>query len=203
MVAELLSGQPWEITVIGTELPTVVVTKPDNTTLTPDVMFAASTDWDDTVCLPLGSYAYVATVPGATMVVAGRWLARISDTTGVLGVQQAFVSAVTASTAYPDADSLSDWLGGEDAHSFTADELAAEMATALKHQRNRCRVPAAMPDPLREAAHRRAARLLYQRRQLTAEPRTDGDFDTPAVLPPGRDFSTRELESPYLKTPVG
>lgn len=203
MVAELLSGQPWEITVTGTELPTLAVTKPDGTTLTPAVVFEQSTDWDDQLCLPVGTYAYIATVPGATMVVAGRWLATVSDTSGVLSVEQAFVTAVTASTDYPDADSLNDWLGGDGAHSFTAEELAEEMAVALRKQRGRCRVPAAMPPELREAAHRRAARLLYMRRQLTAEPRTDGDFDTPAFLPPGRDFSTRELESGYLRTPMG
>lgn len=203
MVAELLSGQLWEITVTGVELPTLAVTKPDGTTLTPAVVFEQSTDWDELACLPVGTYAYVATVPGATMTVAGRWLATITDTSGLLAVEQGFVTAVTASTAYPDADSLNDWLGGTGAHSFTPDELAEEMAVALRKQRGRCRVPAAMPEPLREAAHRRAARLLYLRRQLTAEPRTDGDFDTPAFLPPGRDFSTRELEAQYLKTPVG
>ncbi len=202
-MAELLAGQPWVITAVGTALPTLAVTKPDGSTLTPAVEFAQSTDWDDQLVLDPGNYAYTATVPGATMTVPGRWLATIVAASAIIGVEQAFVTAVTANTAYPDADSLDDWLGGSAAHSFTAEEMDEEMAVALQQQRNRCNIPVAYPEQLREAAHRRAARLLYLRRQLTEQPRTDGDFDTPATLPSGRDFNTRELEAQYLKTPVG
>lgn len=197
-----LVGQNWRVLVEAGELPTLVVTKPDGTTLTPAVTFeqAASTrDWAWT--LPFGTYGYTALIP---VDAAGRWLAAVSTATdGFAGVAAANVSAVTLSADMPDADSLDDWLGGADAHSFPTEKLEEKIAIALDRQRGKCNIPAAYPPDLREAAHRRAARLLFLERQLTEQPRTDGDFDTPPTFPPGRDFATRELEHGYLKTPVG
>jgi hypothetical protein len=60
-----------------------------------------------------------------------------------------------------------------------------------------------MPEDLREAAHRRAGRYLYLRRQMSAQPRDDGDYDSPPLLPPGRDFETRALESPFRRLGIG
>lgn len=201
-MVDLAVGQQWVILIEATELPTLVVTKPDGTTLTPAVVFEEYRDtsvW--TRPLPFGQYGYRAVV---TPDVAGRWLAVASTVEdGSAGALQAYVAALTASTAMPDADSLDDWLGGADAHSFEQAWLEDEIAAALRAQRARCNIPGTYPEPLREAAHRRAARLLYMRRQLTEQPRTDGDFDTPPVFPPGRDFTVRELETPFYRTPIG
>lgn len=197
-----LVGQNWQVLVEAGELPTLVVTKPDGTTLTPAVVFEQASsprDWDWT--LPFGTYGYTALIP---VDAGGRWLAAVSTTSdGFAGVAAANVSAVTLSADMPNAESLDEWLGGEDVHSFSADKLEEKIAIALSRQRARCNIPAAYPPDLREAAHRRAARLLFLERQLTEQPRTDGDFDTPPTFPPGRDFTTRELEAGYLKTPVG
>lgn len=194
----LLVGQQWELLVEAESLPVLVVTKPDGTTLTPAVTFEATTAWD--WALPYQTYGYRAEL---VVTAAGRWLAAVQVGGVLAGVAQAEVAAQTASSAMPDAASLDDWLGGPDAHSWPTEKLEEKIAIALAKQREVCRVPAAYPATLREAAHRRAARLLVMERQLTEQPRTDGDFDTPAALPPGRDFSTRELESGYRRLPIG
>lgn len=200
---DLATGQQWELLIEATELPVLVVTKPDGTTLTPAVDFEQVTDavtWPWLGALPYGTYGYRAVV---TVDAAGRWLAAVATAAdGPAGALQAFVTATTATAAYPDGDSLDDWLG-TGTHSFTPEKLTEKMDIALKQQRLRCYVPAAYPPDLREAVHRRAARLLYLERQLTEQPRTDGDYDTPPTFPPGRDFTTRELETPYYRSPVG
>lgn len=198
---DLSIGQQWELLIEATELPVLVVTKPDGSTLTPAVTFEEYSDYNIwSLPLPYGTYGYRAVV---TPDVAGRWLAAAATAAdGPAGALQAFVTAVTATAAYPDGDSLDEWLGSG-THSFEPEKLTEKMDIALKQQRLRCYVPAAYPPDLREAAHRRAARLLYLERQLTEQPRTDGDYDTPPTFPPGRDFTTRELETPYYRSPVG
>lgn len=194
----LLVGQLWGLLVEAEELPVLVVTKPDGTTLTPAVTFEITTPWDWD--LPYATYGYRAEL---VVTAAGRWLAAVQVGSVLAGVAQAEVRTQTASAALPDAASLDDWLGGPDTHSWPTEKLEEKIAIALQKQREVCRVPAAYPETLREAAHRRAARLLVMERQLTDQPRTDGDFDTPAALPPGRDFSTRELEAGYRRLPIG
>lgn len=198
---DMVIGMQWIIYVQASDQPTLAVTKPDGTTLTPAVTFEQYTAWDGP--LPVGlfaEYVYRAVVAPST---AGRWLATASTVADGTAWAQAFVSAVSAATSFPDATELSDWLGGVGAHSFTTDQLTQELAAATTAQRRRCRIPAAYPVDLREALLRRAARLLYMRRQLTEQPREGGDFALPSTFPPGRDWSTRELEQPFLKVPIG
>ena len=197
---DLAIGQLWRIAVESSDLPTLTVLLPDGSTLTPAVEFD-----QDMLAAPTQStwgwptYRYVAEFAPQD---AGRYIGAVTaaDESGLLF--QAWVSAVTPNTSLPDADTLDEWLGvGE--HSFTPGELADAMAIAGRQQRKRCRVPATYPEDLAEALHRRAGRYLYGRRALAAEPRTDADYGTPPTFPPGRDFTVRELETPYYKLPIG
>jgi hypothetical protein len=196
---DLTVGQVWQIIVEAEELPILVILLPDGSALSPAVTFEQVAGYERNV-LTWGNYAYVAELLPA---VAGRYIASASTTDGANALFQAWVGAVTPNTSLPDADELSDWLGGSDAHSYTDEELTQELAAASAAQRRVCRIPAAYPDDLREALMRRAARLLYMRRQLTALPRDEGDFGLPASAPPGRDYTTKDLEAPWRKIVVG
>jgi len=197
--AELTVGQVWQIIVEAEELPVLVILLPDGSTLTPVVTFEQVAGYERNV-LAWGNYAYVAEL---IPTLPGRYIASASTTDGANALLQAWVGAVTQNTALPTADDLSAWLGGSDAHSYTDEELEQELAAATAAQRRVCRIPVAYPDDLREALMRRAARLLYMRRQLTALPRDEGDFNLPATAPPGRDYTTKDLEAPWLKIVVG
>lgn len=194
---QLVIGQLWKIVVESSSLPTLVVLLPDGTTLNPPIAFELDTTQ---IACGIVEYVYAAELPPQE---PGRYIAAVTatDESGIL--LQAWVSEVTQNTDLPSVDSLNEWMGGSGSHSFTDDELTEALDIAGQQQRDRCRVPAALPATLREAWHRRAARHLYLRRQLTESPRTDADFDTPPTFPPGRDFTVRELEHHYLKTPIG
>lgn len=190
---ELVIGQLWNIRVTAAELPLLAVLLPDDETLTPAVEFVA--DGHDADLEQMWLASFVPTLPG-------RHVAVVTDPDGGTIFLQAHVRPVTLTADMPNGDSLDAWLGqGE--HSWTVEECGEAMAVALAAQRRVCRVPAAMPDDLREAAHRRGGRYLYLRRQMSAQPRDDGDYDSPPLLPPGRDFETRALESPFRKLGIG
>jgi len=199
--ADLVIGMQWIIDVQASELPTLVVTKPDGTTLIPAVIFTQYIAWTGPLPVaPFAEYVYRAVVAPST---AGRWVATASTVTDGTAWTQAFVSAVSVAAGFPTPAELSDWLGGTGAHSYTTQEMTEELAAATVAQRRHCNIPVAYPVDLREALLRRAARLLFMRRQLTEQPRESGDFALPSTVPLGRDWSTRELEQPFLKTPVG
>ncbi len=191
---ELAVGQTWRIRVAGgTSAPTLAVMLPDDTTLMPVVTFEADGRDDEMRQLWLAELA-----PQDP----GRYVAAVTDGEGGSALLLAYVSEVTTSAAMPSAASLDDWLGpGE--HSWSEPELADAMRVALAAQRRVCRVSAVYSDDLREAAHRRAARYLFLRKQLTAQSRDDGDFDSLPTLPPGRDFEVRSLEAPFRRIPIG
>lgn len=196
---DLTVGQVWRIIVEAEELPILVILLPDGSALSPAVTFEQVAGYERNV-LAWGNYAYVAEVIPS---IAGRYIASASTTDGANALLQAWVAAVTPNAALPDKDELSEWLGGSDAHSFTDDELEQELAAATAAQRRVCRIPVAYPEDLREALMRRAARLLYMRRQLTALPRDEGDFGLPASAPLGRDYTTKDLEAPWRKIVIG
>jgi hypothetical protein len=192
--AELAVGQMWRIRVAGgATAPTLSVMLPDDTTLTPAVTFEADGRDDEMRQLWLAEVLPVD---------PGRYVASVTDGEGGNALLLAYVSTVTTSAAMPSGDTLDDWLGAGE-HSWTEPELADAMRIALDAQRRVCRVSAVYPDDLREAVHRRAALYLYRRKQLTAQARDDGDFDSSPTLPPGRDFEVRSLEAPFRKTPIG
>lgn len=169
------------------DAPVVTVTLPDGvTTATPEV------EQPSPYC-----YRYQAWY---TPLVAGRFTARA--VTAENGVADLLLLVITAS-ASPTAADLDDWLGGETEHSWTDADLTAALAAETLAQMRVCRVPATYPPDLHEALLRRAARSLAMRRQLTAEPRGEGDVDLPAVLSPYTDPEIRRLEKPYRRIQVG
>ncbi len=191
---ELAVGQTWRIRVVGgTVAPALAVILPDDTMLAPPVLFVA--DGRDDAMRSLWLAEFAPQDPG-------RYVAAVTDGEGGSLLLTAYVSEVTVNAFMPSAETLDAWIGqGE--HSWTEPELHEAVRIALAAQRRVCRVGAVLPDDLREAVHRRAARYLYMRRQLTAQQRDDGDYDSPPTLPPGRDFSVRELEAPFRRTPIG
>ncbi len=191
---DLVVGQQWRIRVASADQPVLTVMLPDDTTLTPAVLFEADGTSDALERLWLAAFA-----PQEP----GRYIAAVvSPSGGGALLLQAYVAEPTGNALMPNADTLDAWLGPGQ-HSFDEPELSEAMSIALAAQRRVCRVPVAYPADLREAAHRRAARYLFMRRQLTAQQRDDGDYDSPPTLPPGRDYETRALESPFRKLGVG
>ncbi len=190
---DLVVGQQWSIRVASAEQPLLTVMLPDDTTLMPAVVFVANGTNDALQREWLAAFA-----PQDP----GRYIAAVTSPDGGALLFQAYVAAVTTAAAMPSVVTLDEWLGAGQ-HSWTNDELDNAIRVAMSAQRRVCRVPAALPDDLREAIHRRAARYLYMQRQLTAQTRDDGDYDSPPTLPPGRDFTTRELESPFRKIGIG
>lgn len=190
--ADLIVGQTWQIRVCSSELPTLVVTKPDGTTLTPAVEFDAQYSYEFT--------GYIAEVGP---VVAGRYVAAVTTATQGSLIFQALALAVTTNALLPTFADVDDYLGGAGAHSWTDEQLEDALNAEAANQRRVCQVPAAYPDDLRQALLRRAARNLAMRRQLTEQPRTDGDFDAPSFVPPGRDAEVRRFEAPWRRMGIG
>lgn len=190
--ADLIVGQMWQIRVCSSELPTLVVTKPDGTTLSPAVVFELEYGYFNSM--------YLAEVGP---VVAGRYIAAATTATQGSLIFQALALAVTTNALLPTFADVDDYLGGAGAHSWTDEQLADALDAEAANQRRVCQVPAAYPDDLRQALLRRAARNLAMRRQLTEQPRTDGDFDAPSFVSPGRDAEVRRFEAPWRRVGIG
>lgn len=195
-VVDRAVGSTWEIRVAADELPVLTITKPDGVTLAPAVLFT----YDSVGVAPDFVAQYVATV---AVLVAGRYVGSVFTSDGGALVQ-CYAAAVTTNANLPDADELSDWLGGVDAHSWETADLTGVLAAESAAQRRVCDIPAAYPDDLRQALLRRAARALDMRRQLTEQPRTEGgDFDLPPAAAPGRDAEIRRYEGPFRRIVIG
>ncbi len=179
-----VSGQADEWT---SEVPVVTITLPDSSTVLPEVESYA---WD----VYSGIYE-VFYIP----LVAGRFTARATTAYGVVDL----LAVVSAAATFPVRADLDAYLGGPGEHAWTDAELDQALAAETSAQMDVCAVPASFPAALREALLRRASRNLAMRRQLTAEPRGEGDVDLPAVLPSARDPEVRRLEGPYRKLPIG
>jgi hypothetical protein len=189
---DLAVGQLWQIRVCSTEAPVLVVIDPAGSTVTPAIEFEAET------ALGLGHYlaSFAPQDPG-------RYIVAVTTATQGSLIFQSVVSEITMNGDLPTFEDLDDYLGGAGAHSWTDEQLTDALNAESANQRRVCQVPAAYPDDLRQALLRRAARNLAMRRQLTEQPRTDGDFDSPAFVPPGRDAEIRRYEAPWRKIKVG
>lgn len=188
-------GAPWQMRLqvsdsaqlLADDPPVVTVTLPDTTTALADVGLL----YDYSYGMYLATYVPLA---------AGRYTARAVAVNGVADLLHV-VSATGA--ALPTATEVSDWMGGETAHAWTEAEIEEALNAETLAQMRICRVPASYPEDLREALVRRTARNLHMRRQLTAEPRAEGDIDLPAVLPVAADPEVRRLEKPWRRLPIG
>lgn len=103
-------------------------------------------------------------------------------------------------------EQLDAYLGGEDGHSFTDEELQGALDAETAAQAARCRLPDPVSaDPvsadLDEALKRRCARNLAMRRIPLAVPQ--GDAESGPTIIPGNDPEVRRLEAPYRKRKVG
>lgn len=186
-------GVPWEMIFTSRDAdgywlddaPVVTITLPDATTV------AATVESED-----LGCYT-VLYVP----LTVGRYTAHAVT---ALGYALDLLAVVTPSVVpLPDSDDLDAYLGGSTEHAWTDAEMVEALAAETAAQMRMCRVPANYPEDLREALLRRAARNLAMRRQLTAEPRGEGDVELPAVLPVAADPEVRRLEKPWRRLPIG
>lgn len=194
VVTDLEEGQTWAIRVKASELPVVAILLPDDTAGAATVFeyIAAATGFGP------GCYVakYVTDRPG-------RHLATVTTTDGGQLTFQAFVTGVTTGAGLPTYADLDTYLGGVGEHSWSDADLTESLDVESAQQRRVCRIPAAYPADLRDALLRRAARRLEMKRQLTEQPRTDSDFGTPALIPPGRDSEIRRLETPFRKLTIG
>lgn len=194
--ASLAVGQPWRIELLeqcwtwnyGTVAPVVTVTLPDGVTTALATIEASEAYYG----------RWTATY---TPLAPGRFTARAVASNG--DVVDALAVVTAAVVALPDRAALNTYLGGTGNHAWTDSELDEALAAETAAQMRMCSVPAAYPADLREALLRRAARNLDMRRQLTAEPRSEGDFDLPATLPVAADADVRRLERPWRRLPQG
>ncbi len=191
---DLAMGQVWTIKVQASELPSLTIILPDGSTLTPAIEFSAEYAYPDPT--------YVATVPAQA---AGRHIALVQqplDPAQSALIFQAWANEILPNAGLPTAADLDAYLGTGQ-HSWPTEDLQEALDAEAAAQRRVCRVPAAYPPDLREALLRRAARNLEMRRQMTEQPRTDGDFGLPNTVPPGRDQEIRRYEAPWRKLTLG
>ncbi len=187
--ADLVVGQEWLIRVKASELPGLVVFLPDGEQFTPPVVFEAESGYD-----VYPDAIYVATVP---LPFPGRYMAAVISGSTVLVTAQAF-AAQTAVSNIPDFAALNDYLGGDEAHSWTEGQLQEAIEIEAAAQRRVCRTPAVYPNDLRAALLRRAARFLDMKRRQTAGD-DGGDFEVPSTVAIGRDQEIRRYEAPWRK----
>jgi hypothetical protein len=185
-------GEQWQLRVRATEPPTVVVTLPDGSTTAP----AVTVD-DDHLRIHLSHHRYEAAY---TVTTAGRHLAHVATTTDAVDFA-AYVAGPTTAGGMPIADDLATYLGGDDASSWTDDQMTDALAIEAAAQRSVCRVGAVYPDDLRGALLRRAQRNLAMRSLPLAIPQ--GDADSGPTILPGQDPEVRRLERPHRRLPIG
>ena len=189
-------GGNWTIRVLASDdtrepvdvAGTVTVTAPDGT-VTAGVTTVASSrvrgiSYVTIVPLEPGRYVVAVTVPGA-------------------GVAYFTATAVepTATAAMPDVQDCVDYMGGDDAISFTDDDVQQALDQETSAQARVCRIPAAYPADLRGALLRRVQRALAMRSlSLAVRESTDGES---TIIVPGRDPEVRRLEAPYRKVMLG
>lgn len=165
--------------------PTVTVTLPAGSTATPTV---------ETVSLGVFRAAY-------EVGTAGRYVARAVATGYGAADFAAYVTATTAGTGMPDTDDVAEYLGGEDASSWTTEQLQDALDAEAAAQRARCRVGGVYPADLRQALLRRVARNLALRTLPLAVLR--GDAEAGDTVLPGSDPEVRRLEAPHRRLVVG
>lgn len=100
----------------------------------------------------------------------------------------------------PDVEDVAAYLGPA-ADSWDEATLTAALAAEKAAQVRACRIPAPMPDDMREALLRRVAANLA-RRQLGPLPGPQGDAEVATVVPI-RDPEVRRLEGSWRKCIFG
>lgn len=167
--------------VLVDDVPSVVVTLPDDTTTSPAV---------ETVTTGV----YRTTYNPAT---AGRYVAAVTASADVADFA-AYALAVTAGTGMPDAAAVVEYIGPT---SHTLAEVQDALDAEAAAQRSVCRVRAVYPPDLRQALLRRAHRNLMLRQLPLAI--HQGDAEAGPMLLPGRDPEVRRLEAPHRKLVMG
>lgn len=190
----LAVGTPWRMSFetrdtdgcLFDDEPVVTVTLPNASTVLPEV---------DALTGYYGTYDVI-----YTPLVTGRFTARAVATDAAVDLLAVVTPAAGTPPTVADLDT---WLGGAGEHSWSDEDMADALAAETAAQMRVCRVPAYFPPDLGEALLRRSARLLAMRRQLTAEPRSEGDVDLPSILPGTLDIEVRRLEKPWRRRPIG
>lgn len=134
------------------------------------------------------------------LTLAGRYVAAVAAVGAGVATAAAYAIGRTTAAGMPNAEDCATYMGA-DAASWSAPEIADALLVEAGAQRDRCRVGAAYPDPLRGALLRRVQRNLAMRRLPLAMP--TGDADAGAGVLPGRDPEVRRLEAPYRRLPIG
>lgn len=166
--------------------PTLVVTLPNGTTISPD--FESESD--------TGLYEYH--VP---ITLPGRYVASIAaaELDGLRYVS-CFALEVTTDNEMPNVADVVVYLeGGKKTTSFDPDVIETFLASESAAQRSRCRIPAAYPPDLRMALLRRVQRAMAMKGIVyDGQTGPDGDSYTPT-----NDPEIRRLEAPYRKVLLG
>ncbi|MER5703481.1 hypothetical protein ABT023_16270 [Micromonospora sp. NPDC002296] len=176
-------GGRWLIEVDATEMPTVVVTLPDSTTITPAVTTTAT-----------GRYQAAHTVT-----VAGRHVAQVATADDAIDFA-AYATAATTAGGMPTVDDVADYMR-EGAASWETEDLQDALDAEAAAQRSVCRVSAIYPADLRQALFRRVVRNLAMRQLPLAV--LQGDAETGSATLPGRDPEVRRFEAPHRRMVVG
>jgi hypothetical protein len=164
--------------------PTVAVTKPDGSTTAPTpVAMSWRSGW------------YVLVTPDAS----GRWLAHVSTPEDAVDAA-VYANGPTTEAGMPVVADVADYLG-QNAGSWSTDQMQRALNAERSAQRARCGERAAYPDDLREALLRRVQRNLAMTRLPLAV--QTGDADGGSTVIPGRDPEVRRLEGPYRRAVMG
>lgn len=169
-----------------TALPTVTITLPDNTTLSPVPELVAA-----------GGFV-VDYIP----VAAGRYLAHWATGYGAADFS-AYVTAPTAAQDMPDLDAAKTYLGIDLADTSRDAEVQDALDAEADAQRAVCVVGALYPRDLRQALLRRVSRNLALRLLPLAVLRGDAEAGGTDTVLPGKDPEIRRLEGPYRRVVIG
>lgn len=169
--------------VLAADVPSVVVTLPDDTTASPTV---------ETVTTGVYRSIY-------NPATAGRYVAAVTTSDDVVDFA-AYAAAATAGTGMPTTNDVANYLR-EGAASWVTADLQDALDAEAAAQRSVCRVRAVYPDDLRQALLRRVQRNLALRQLPLAV--HQGDAEAGPMLLPGRDPEVRRLEAPHRKLVFG
>lgn len=182
-------GDTWTfaVTVEGTVTVTATVTDPAGSTTTPTVTESSPGVYEASKVLAL----------------AGRWLAVMSVTGDVVGVEAftAQASAPVPESGMPDLPAVTEYLNTNGGTSQTPEAIGEALAAERAAQAAVCDIPTDYPADLAEALKRRVARNLAARAVPVAQV-TTFEGGTSAVRVPRTDPEVTRLEWPYLKSRV-
>lgn len=160
--------------------PTVVVKRPDGSTVTPAPALDPDRNW------------YVL----YTLDAPGRYTMHVSTPEDALD----FAVYAYAPGTPPTVDEVRAYLGGR-ASGWSAVQVDGAFRAELGAQRDKCGEVPEYPDQLREALYRRVSRNLAMRNLPLAV--AVGDADAGPTVLPGNDPEVRRLEAPWRKLVIG